>query len=110
QRLTGAEYVLMQLNQEIARARKPSAWRSRMELVWDSEPYELLRPSIWRRTHVLRGATGDVVTITPVNAFSRRATVDADPDLPLLLVVVFVVLVIISWNRDQAAAASGGGA
>ena len=106
-RLAG-DFVLHQLRQELARARKPSAFRSRMEIRWDSRIYELARPSAWRRDFVLRFDGQDVGSIRPESAFTRRADVDLPDDVPLPVAAFVVALVVLMWNRD-AAAASGGG-
>jgi len=103
--MSGA-FLLESRGRQVARAIKPSAFRSQFELELNGHRYFVQRAALFGRTFTVLREGVEVGSIRPVSVFSRKAVIDLPSDwsLPVKLFVFWLVLVI--WNRDQRAAAS----
>jgi hypothetical protein len=103
--LMSGAYRLTSHRAEVARARKPSAWRNRLEVEHDGWTYELAKRSWWGSTYELRLSGSPVGEVRPRHLFTtRRAQVHMPDDMPLPTVVFVCALVVLLWNRESAAA------
>jgi len=59
-----------------------------------------------RRGFVLMDGERQIGSITPDNAWTRRATADLPPDWPAPITAFVAWLVIILWKREAAASAA----
>ena len=91
---------------ELARATKPSAFRDTMIVHYGGRDYTLLKPSIWRRTFALLDGERQIGAISPESAWTRRATADLPPDVPVPIQAFVVWLVILLWKRDAQSSAA----
>lgn len=107
--LSGA-FVLESSGQIIARAVKPSAFRSQFDLELDAHRYSLQRTSLFGKSFsVVQGETV-VGSVRRAGLFTRRTLVDLPSDWSIPIQVFAFWLVLVIWNRDDggAAAASAG--
>jgi hypothetical protein len=102
-RISGA-YLLTHHGTVVARGRKPSAWRNRLEIEHEGWTYELTKRSWWGNTYELRLHGSTVGAVQPRHLFTRRAQVRMPEDMALPTVVFVCALVVIMWNRESAAA------
>lgn len=96
-------FVLMRGSQLLARALKPSAFRSRFEVQVGGRTLEL-RPQGWRSDFILYDGAVPVGSVRRAGAFSRRVIIDLPDDWPLAAQVFVFWLALLIWNRQQAAA------
>jgi hypothetical protein len=102
----GGDFVIEAGGRQLARATKPSAFRSTLVVHYDGRNYTLRKASMWRREFELTHGERRIGTITPETRWTRRATADLPPDWPLPITVFVIWLVIILWKREAAAAAA----
>ena len=95
-------FVLMRGGELLARAIKPSAFRSRFEVQFAGHAFEL-RPQGWRSDFVLYDGTVQVGSVRRAGAFTRRAIIDLPEVWPLAAQVFVFWLALLIWNRQQAA-------
>jgi hypothetical protein len=88
----------------LARAAKPSAFRSAFEVRHDGRTYELAKESVWHRRFVLRSSNAEIGSLAPRSAFGRAAFATLPEPWPLSLKVFVIWLVVLLWRR---AASSG---
>ena len=86
----------------LARATKPSAFRSVLVIRHDGRTYELARASLWRRRYVVRSGNDEIGSLSATSAWRRDAAVTLPEQWPLPLKVFVIWLVIILWNREYA--------
>ena len=98
--MSGA-FVLEHAGDVLARAEKPSVFRREFVIRHADREYTLRPTSIFRRAFVLLEGSREVGSITPQNAFTRKAAADLPNDLPLPVRVFIVWLIVISWRRAQ---------
>ena len=99
------DYLLDAGRTTIVRATK-AGFRAVFEVKHDGERYVVARRSLLGRAFVLRKGDREIGAIVPAAFFSRRATADLPPDLPVPLRMFVLWLVIVSWRRAARAAAS----
>ncbi len=93
--------------QVVARAIKPSAFRSRFELELEARQYVLQRTSAFGRSFSVFQGEAVVGSIRPVGVFSRRTIIELSPDWSIPIQVFAFWLVLVIWNRDDSAAVAG---
>lgn len=102
-RAPGRPFVLEREGQEVARAEKPSAFRSRFVLFLGDERCELRKPHVLSRAFVLYRGEHAVGEIAKKGLTGRRATLDLPDAWPLPLQAFVFFLARIVWNREQSA-------
>jgi hypothetical protein len=102
--MSGA-FVLESTAGVLARATKPSAFRRSLIVEHSGRQYTLRAASALRREFVLRDGSTRIGSVAPEGFFTRRATVDLPPALPLAVRVFIVWLAVVLWKHEQAAAA-----
>jgi hypothetical protein len=88
----------------LARAAKPSAFRSAFEVRHDGRLYDLAKESVWQRRFVLRSGNAEIGSLAPRSTFGRAAVVTLPEPWPLSLKVFVIWLVVILWKHAAAAA------
>jgi hypothetical protein len=83
----------------LARATKPSAFRSAFEVRHDGRTYDLEKASFWQRRFVLRSGNTEIGSLAPRSAFGREAIAALPETWPLPLKVFVIWLVVILWKR-----------
>jgi hypothetical protein len=96
-------FVLMRGGELLARAIKPSAFRSRFEVQFAGRTFELRREG-WRSDFSLYAGTERIGSVRRAGAFTRRAIIELPDDWPLAAQVFVFWLALLIWNRQQAAA------
>jgi hypothetical protein len=87
----------------LARATKPSAFRSAFEVRHDGRTYELAKESVWRRRFVIRSGSAEIGSLAPRRMFGREAVATLPESWPLPLKAFVIWLVVILWKRAAAA-------
>jgi hypothetical protein len=87
----------------LARATKPSAFRSAFEVRHDGRTYELAKESVWRRRFVIRSGSAEIGSLAPRRMFGREAVATLPESWPLPLKTFVIWLVVILWKRAAAA-------
>jgi hypothetical protein len=87
----------------LARATKPSAFRSAFEVRHDGRTYDLAKESVWQRRFVVRSGNSEIGSLAPRSAFGREAVATLPEPWPLPLKVFVIWLVVILWKRAAAA-------
>ena len=105
--LMSGAFLLENEGQTVARAIKPSAFRSRFDLEFNARQYALKRASAFGRSFSVFQGEAVVGSIRPAGVFTRRTIIDlpADWSIPIQVFAFWLVLVI--WNRDDSAAIAG---
>lgn len=100
--MSGAFILKNQQEESVARAIKPSAFRSQFDLEFGDRRYSLKRASGFGRGFSVFQDGIIVGSIRPAGLFTRRTMIDlpADWSTPIQVFVFWLVLVI--WNRDDA--------
>jgi hypothetical protein len=88
----------------LARAVKPSAWRSDFELHLGDEVLHLRPRSMWARRFELWRGEERIGEVVPKGWLSHKAYLDVPADWPVPLCAFVYFLVRLIWNRHQAAA------
>lgn len=101
----GGDFIIETAGHELARASKPSAFRSTIVLQFNGREYTLRQPSIWRREFVIEDDDQQLGTITPANMWTRHATADLPADWPEPVATFAVWLILLMWKREMEAAA-----
>ena len=91
---------------EIARAVKPSFWKSRFDVSFGSVTCVLEKPSLFRSAFELRIEQSTIGRVERKSIWQSIAQANLPDDWPNPLKVFILWLVIIIWKRE-AAAASG---
>jgi hypothetical protein len=100
------DFVLERAGAVIARATKPSAFRSTFQLQVSGHDLTLRKTSAWRRDFGVFDGEEMVGRIAPVKWYGRRAYVELPGDWNLALQLFLFWLVLLMWRRQNAAAAS----
>lgn len=95
-------FVLERDGQVVARALKPSAFRSRFEVQLGGRTLDLRRAA-WSSNFGLFDGERQVGSIRRAGILTRRALIDLPDDWPLAAQVFVFWLVLVIWIRDQAA-------
>jgi hypothetical protein len=103
--LTGA-FLLEQDGSVLARAEKPSMFRSHFTVQLAGRNYLLKKRSRWRRSFVLYESEREVGYLHRSGFFVRRVRVDFPEEWPLAAQAFIFWLALIVWTREDAAAAS----
>jgi len=103
--LMSGAFILEEDGRELARATKPSAFRSRFDLEIGDGWFSLARVSAFGRAYRVVDEEAEVGTIRPAGWLTRRALVDLPSEWPLPVQVFVFWLVLVMWNRDDAAVA-----
>lgn len=107
ERLMSGAFILEKAGQAVARAIKPSAFRSRFDLELAGRSCTLSPDSLFRRSFSVLQNGVAVGNIRRAGLFTRRAIIDLPGDWSLPLQVFVFWLVVVIWNRDDSAAAAG---
>jgi hypothetical protein len=99
------DFVLERAGTVIARATKPSAFRSTFQLQVSGHDLTLRKSSAWRRDFAVFDGAEMVGRIAPVKWFGRRAAVELPGDWNLSLQLFLFWLVLLMWRRQSSAAA-----
>lgn len=97
------DFVLEHDGRVVARASKTSALYNRFEVELPDRHLVLRKMSTWNRRFGLFDGEKQVGSIYPLNAFTRRTSIDLPGDLPLPIRAFLFWLVCIIWKRQQAA-------
>ncbi len=100
--LMSGAFVLETEGWPVARATKPSAFRSFFELEIDSRRYSLTRASMFTRAFSVLDGDSEVGRIRPAGFLSRRALIQLPAEWPQAVQIFVFWLVVIIWNRDEA--------
>lgn len=99
-------FLLLEQDNVLAYANKPSAFRQRFELRIEGRDYLLRKPSVWRRGFCVEDSSGELGTIRPVGILSRKASIELPESWTLIVRIFIFWLVLLIWQRERAAAAS----
>jgi hypothetical protein len=91
---------------EVARARKPSAFRRRFELRHQGGALRIEPTSGWGRRYRVVDGGRQVGEVRRRSAFRRQVDTDLPDDLPRPVQVFVLWLVLLMFRRDEAAASS----
>jgi len=108
--LMSGAFVIESKGQSVARAIKPSAFRSQFDLELDAHRYSLTRVSIFGRGFSVLQSGVVVGSIRRAGVFTRRTIIDLPPDWPIPIQVFVFWLALVIWNRDDGGAAAGAAA
>jgi hypothetical protein len=104
--LRARSFTLARGDEVVARARKPSALRNRIEVEHGGRSYELVKASLWRSDFAVRSEGQALGSIRRTSPFRRRAVVELPDDLDLPLQVFLAGLALLLWNRDDSSGAA----
>lgn len=100
ERAMSGDFIIEAGGRELARASKPSAFSGTMIVHYGRTDYTLRKPSMWRRAFALMDGERQIGSIAPESAWTRRATADLSPDLPVPIQAFVIWLVILVWKRE----------
>ena len=103
--MVSGDFVIERGGQALARATKPSAFRSTIVITHGGRQYTLRKKSVWKRAFVLLEGHKEVGSLSPNSWLTRDATVSLPADWPLAVKTFVTWLAIILWKRE----ASNGG-
>jgi hypothetical protein len=101
-------FLLLDVENVVAHAQKPSAFKERFEITHFSDHYALRKPSIWKSKFDLEKNGSAIGSISPSGFFRREILIDLPEEMPLILKVFIFWLALIIWKRQQHAGAAGG--
>jgi hypothetical protein len=104
--LMSGAFLLEYEGQVVARAIKPSAFRSQFDLEFHGRRYSLIRASVFGRGFAVFQGEVVVGSIRPAGMFIRRTIIELPPDWSIPFQVFVFWLVLLVWNRASAAAAA----
>jgi hypothetical protein len=84
----------------VARARRPNALRSTLEIEYEGRILTLRQRSIWSSERVLEHEGRELGSISATGLFSWKAAVALPPSLPLPLRLFASWLTVLDWQRD----------
>ncbi len=105
--LMSGAFVLEGEGRAVARAIKPSAFRSDFDLELNARHYSLKRDSLFGRSFSVFQNGVTVGSIRPVGLFTKRTIIDLPADWPVPAQVFVFWLVLVIWKRRDSAAAAG---
>jgi hypothetical protein len=91
-------------------ASQSGALRRGFHFAFGDDEYELYPTGVFSRSFELSRKKRPLGRIGARGAFSRRASIDLDDELPLEVRLFALWLVLLAWRRAAAGAAAGGGA
>jgi hypothetical protein len=97
------DFILASDDKVLARAKKPSAFRSAFIVDYADKQYTLRPTSVWGRAFALLDRDRVVGTLCPRGLFTRRATIDLPQTMPLSIRVFIIWLALIIWKRESEA-------
>jgi hypothetical protein len=103
--MSGA-FVLERAGAIMARAVKPSAFRSRFDVDLGGRPVTLRKLSAFRRTFGIFSGDQQVGVIRPAGMLTRRALVELPSDWPAELQLYLFWLALVIWRREDSAGGS----
>jgi hypothetical protein len=98
--LMSGDFILASDETVLARAQKPSAFRSAFNVEHAGKQYTLRPTSVWGRAFALLDGDRVVGMLSPRGLFTRRAAVDLPENLPLSVRVFIIWLAVIIWKRE----------
>jgi hypothetical protein len=112
--MMSGDFLLERDGAVLVRASKPSAFFNTLTVGYQGREYTLKKRSAWRRTFVVLAPVGEagsalggeVGSLVPTGALTRKADVDLPEDWPLHLRVFVIWLAIIMWKREADSAAA----
>lgn len=102
ERLMSGAFVVEAEGWPVARATKPSAWRSLFELEIDSRYYTLRRATAFTRSFAVLDGDRQVGRIRPAGVLSRKALIELPAEWSYAVQIFVFWLVVVIWNRDEA--------
>ena len=94
------DFVIERAGQVLARATKPSAFRSAFTVTYNGQAYTLHRRSAWRRAFVLLDGDREIGSMSPDGPWMRVSTADLPRDWPMPIKAFVIWLVIVLWKRE----------
>jgi hypothetical protein len=94
-------FLLLEVENVVAHARKPSAFKERFEITHFSDHYELRKPSIWKSGFNLEKNGSAIGSISPSGFFHREIFIDLPEEKTLIFKVFIFWLALIIWKRQQ---------
>jgi hypothetical protein len=95
-------FVLDRAGLVVARATKPSAFRSRFEIEIQGQRFTLQKASIFSRRFVILQGDGEIGAIRPAGGFTRRTVLELPPSWSLAQQLFVFWLALVIWNRERA--------
>jgi hypothetical protein len=105
--MMSGDFILESAGSVVARAQKPSAFHRAFVIAYEGRRYTLRAESLFRRSFLLLDGDRQIGSLSPDGMFTRRATVDLPPALPLAVRVFVIWLAVILWKRASDGAAGG---
>ena len=100
------EFFLESDGQTIARADKPSAFRSSFDITYFDRSYTLKKESLVGRSFILLEGDREAGSIRPEGLLTRKATVSLPEEMPRPVQLFVVWLAILLWRRESSAGAA----
>ena len=94
------DFILERAGHRLAKATKPSAFRSRFELSYDGWHYTVRKPSVWRREFIVERGDTQIGSLVR-SGWGRAATVTLPEAWPLAVKVFVMWLAMILWKRES---------
>jgi hypothetical protein len=106
--LGSGDFILKRDSVVLAKATKPSAFRSAFTLTYNNREYSVRKRSVWGRAFVVSEGEGDkeLGSLAPAHWWGRDATAEMPDNWPLHIGVFAIWLALLLWKRE---ANSGGG-
>jgi hypothetical protein len=103
--MMSGDFVIARDGLVLAKATKPSAFRSSFMISWSGREYTLRKKSIFGRRFVLLDGEQQIGSVAPNRWWTRDAVIDLPKTWPLPIRVFAIWLALLLWKRD---ANSGG--
>ena len=100
------DFFLEHDGQQIASAKKPSAFRSSFEITHIDRSYVLKKESLVGRSFILLEGDIETGSIRPEGLLSRKAAVSLPETMPAPVQLFAIWLAILLWRRESNAGAS----
>ena len=101
-------FLLLDVQNVVAHAEKPSAFKDRFEITHFSSHYELKKTSIWKSRFELKSNGQMVGSISPKGFFRRTIEIDLPEEMPLIFRTFIFWLALIILKRQQTAVIASG--
>lgn len=96
-------FLLLDVENVVAHAEKPSAFKDRFQITHFSTHYELRKISVWKSKFELESKGRVIGSINPVGFFRKTIEIDLPEEMPLIFRTFIFWLALIILKRQQAA-------